>query len=177
MSPVYAPALCSLMSCAPRRILESRRSLETSHNAVNGGQTTMSTSFMFASSFFRSPTRTSASVTVLFIFQFPAIISLRSLFISEIRFFRLKCLTEPLQEIFSRRDAKSVKHRALSFRPKGEIFLRSLTFVRMTGQGTVTWRALRPFDIAQGMLFCKPIFNREFQICLASFWPADSAAG
>src|SRR5690242_19109051 len=68
------------MFCAPRRKFESRMDLETSLSAVKGGQTTMSTSFMFASSILRSPTRSRASATVLFIFQFPAIMSLRDLF-------------------------------------------------------------------------------------------------
>src|SRR6185312_9948525 len=61
--------------------LVSRMALETSLNAVKGGQTTMSTSFTLAVSIFKSFTRSSASATVLFIFQFPAIISFRSLFI------------------------------------------------------------------------------------------------
>src|SRR5438067_10762730 len=40
----------------------------------------MSTSFIVANSVFKSRTRSSASATVLFIFQFPAIISFRSFF-------------------------------------------------------------------------------------------------
>src|ERR1051326_5153634 len=55
--------------------------LETSLNAVNGGQITMSTSFTFASSILSPRTRSSDSATVLFIFQFPAMINFRSLFI------------------------------------------------------------------------------------------------
>ena len=54
ISPVYAPTLCSLMFCAPRRMFESRMALETSLSAVNGGQTTMSTSLIFVSSILRS---------------------------------------------------------------------------------------------------------------------------
>ena len=77
--------LCSLMFCAPRWMLEPGTTLATSLNAVNGGQTTMSTSFTVASSSFKSRTRSSASATVLFIFQFPAIISFRSFFISNSR--------------------------------------------------------------------------------------------
>src|SRR5213596_3031582 len=53
--------------------------LDTSLNAVNGGQMTISTSLMFASSRLRPFTRSSASATVLFIFQFPATINLRAL--------------------------------------------------------------------------------------------------
>src|SRR2546423_3476691 len=67
------------MFCAPRRMLESSTALETSDSAVKGGQTTMSTSLMLARARFRSPTRSRASATVLFIFQFPAMIILRSL--------------------------------------------------------------------------------------------------
>src|SRR5438067_1121175 len=72
ISPVKAPTLFGLMSCAPSRILESRIAFETSLSAVNGGQTTMSASLMFANSSLRLRTRSSASATVLFIFQFPA---------------------------------------------------------------------------------------------------------
>ena len=78
ISPVYAPKLCSLMFCAPSRMLESEIALDTSPSAVNGGHTTMSTSLMFAVSSFKSRTRLSASATVLFIFQLPAMISFRS---------------------------------------------------------------------------------------------------
>src|SRR5437773_2160036 len=67
------------MFWAPSRIFESSTALETSDSAVNGGQITMSTSLMLARARFRSPTRSSASATVLFIFQFPAMIILRSL--------------------------------------------------------------------------------------------------
>src|SRR6266568_100494 len=69
------------MFCAPRRRLESRMALETPPSAVNGGQTTMSTSLTLANSILRSLIKSSASATVLFIFQLPATISLRSLFI------------------------------------------------------------------------------------------------
>src|SRR4051794_34277594 len=55
---------------------------ETSLKAVNGGQTTMSTSLMLASSSFSPRTRSRPSATVLFIFQFPAIINFRSFFIT-----------------------------------------------------------------------------------------------
>src|SRR6266567_9109406 len=67
------------MFCAPSRILVLITALETSDSAVNGGQTTISTSLMFASSRLRPFTRSSASATVLFIFQFPATINLRAL--------------------------------------------------------------------------------------------------
>src|ERR1017187_4615312 len=79
-SPVNAPKLFSLMFCAASRRLESRIALETSLNAVNGGATTMSTSFTPVRSRLRSPTSVSASATVLFIFQLPAIINFLSLF-------------------------------------------------------------------------------------------------
>jgi hypothetical protein len=65
--------------------LVSRIALDTDSSAVNGGHTTMSTSFTFTSSIFRSLTNASASATVLFIFQLPAIISFRSLFIGGIK--------------------------------------------------------------------------------------------
>src|SRR5258705_9571541 len=60
-------------------MLESRMAFETALKAVNGGHTTISTSLIFASSRLRSATRSSASATVLFIFQLPAMISLRCL--------------------------------------------------------------------------------------------------
>src|SRR6185312_17380709 len=67
------------MFCAPRRMLVSRIAFETSESAVNGGQTTMSTSFTLTSSRLMPPTRSSASATVLFIFQLPAMINFRPL--------------------------------------------------------------------------------------------------
>src|ERR1041385_8477085 len=86
ISPVNAPTLCSLMFCAPRRMfLESRMALDTDSSAVKGGQTTMSTSFTLLRSRLRSSTSDTASATVLFIFQLPAMISLRSLFMDERR--------------------------------------------------------------------------------------------
>ena len=54
---------------------------DTAASAVYGGATTMSTSRTEASSRLRSLTRVSDSATVLFIFQLPAMINLRSLFI------------------------------------------------------------------------------------------------
>ena len=51
------------------------------------------------------------------------------------RFLSFKCSTERVQESLSRQDAKSAKGRALSFRPKGEIFLRSLAFARDNRRG------------------------------------------
>src|SRR6185503_19467090 len=53
--------------------------LETSPKAVKGGQTTMSSSLTLPRSRLMPFTKSSASATVLFIFQFPAMISLRSL--------------------------------------------------------------------------------------------------
>src|SRR5204862_6295203 len=66
------------MFWAPRRILEFRTAFETSPKAVNGGYTTMSTSFTYVSSRLQPFTRSRASATVLFIFQLPAMISFRS---------------------------------------------------------------------------------------------------
>src|SRR5436309_15010221 len=68
---VWAPSLMLVLSTA----------LDTSLSAVNGGQTTISTSLIVASSRLRSWTRSSASATVLFIFQLPAMINLRFFFI------------------------------------------------------------------------------------------------
>src|ERR1017187_6275304 len=69
------------MFCAPSRRVESRMTFDTDSSAVNGGQMTMSTSLLLANSSLRLPTNASASAAVLFIFQLPAIINLRSLFI------------------------------------------------------------------------------------------------
>src|SRR5437867_658139 len=71
------------MFCAPSRMLVLSTALETSLSAVNGGQTTISTSLMLTSSRLRPVTRSSASATVLFIFQLPAMISLRDLSTSQ----------------------------------------------------------------------------------------------
>src|SRR6266550_5802740 len=69
------------MFCAPRRRFESRTAFDTDSSAVNGGQTTMSTSFTLARSIFKSLTNANPSATVLFIFQLPAMINFRFLFI------------------------------------------------------------------------------------------------
>src|SRR5579885_462382 len=91
ISPVNAPKLFSLTFCAPSRMfLVARIALDTDSRAVNGGQTTMSTSFTWPTSSVRSLIKVSASATVLFIFQLPAMINLRSLFISK------KCNSESL---------------------------------------------------------------------------------
>src|SRR5712692_1968898 len=60
---------------------------------------------------------------------------------------------------------------ALSFRPKGEIFLRSLAFARDDGPRPVTWRAC---VLARGIFFrfCEPNPNEKFQISLARFYEA-----
>src|SRR6266478_1262488 len=63
---------------------ESRIARDTSDKAVNGGQTTISTSLTLANSIFRARTKSTPSATVLFIFQFPAIINLRSLFMIDL---------------------------------------------------------------------------------------------
>ena len=73
--------------------------------------------------------------------------------INAYRFFRLKCLTEPLQEIFSRQDAKSA---TCHFDRREKSFSDPSHSFGMTGQGTVTWRALRPFGFAQDMLWGSP---------------------
>src|SRR5580658_5162892 len=78
------------MFCAPRRRFESRTALETSLSAVNGGQTTISTSRTLASSIFNPLTSASASAAVLFIFQLPAMISFRSLFMEMLKSLRGK---------------------------------------------------------------------------------------
>ena len=73
--------LCSLMFCAPRAMLRVERiAFDTSESAVKAGQTTMSTSLTEERSRVRPFKRSSASATVLFIFQLPAMMSLRALF-------------------------------------------------------------------------------------------------
>ena len=62
-------------------MLVSSTALETSLSAVKGGQTTTSMSLTLASSILSPLTKASASATVLFIFQLPAIINFRSFFI------------------------------------------------------------------------------------------------
>ena len=66
-----------------------------------------------------------------------------------LRFFLLKCLTESLQEMFSRQDAKSAKKKYLPVSPSLACFasLRESCLFR----------------------FCKLILNREFQICLTRY--------
>src|SRR5690606_3209696 len=59
-----------------RRTLELSRASDTAASAVNGGQTTMSSSLTVATSRLIASTRPSASAAVLFIFQLPAMISL-----------------------------------------------------------------------------------------------------
>src|ERR1035437_2393020 len=81
ISPVNAPKFCPLIFCAPSRRFESRMTFDTDSSAVNGGQMTMSTSLILANFSLRLLTNASASAAVLFIFQLPAIINLRSLFI------------------------------------------------------------------------------------------------
>ena len=51
-----------------------------------------------------------------------------------------------------RRGAKTLSSDLLSFRPQGEIFLRSLAFPRDDGHRPVTFAPWRPFDFAQDML-------------------------
>jgi NitT/TauT family transport system substrate-binding protein len=66
-----------------------------------------------------------------------------------LRFFLLKCLTESLQEMFSRQGAKSAKKKYFPVSPNLACFasLRESCLFR----------------------FCKLIFNREFQICLTRY--------
>ena len=73
---------------------------------------------------------------------------------SAARFFRLRCLIQSLQEIFSRQDAKSAKKKYFPASPNLACFA-----------------SLRESSLFR---FCKPIFNREFQICLARFSPAGN---
>src|ERR1051326_3168964 len=77
------------MFCAPSRRFVFRMARDTSDKAVYGGQITMSTSLMLASSRLSPPTRSSASATVLFIFQLPAKINLRVLSTSQFSNFQL----------------------------------------------------------------------------------------
>jgi hypothetical protein len=71
----------------------------------------------------------------------------------------MKCSTEPLQETFSRQGAKSAKKIIFQFSELGVPF------------GFCSGHALRPFDVAQGMLCARhlfsdaawPMFYREFQ--------------
>src|SRR5436190_24330826 len=100
------------MFCAPRRIVLSRMALETSLNAVNGGQITMSTSLMLANSIFSPRTRSSDSATVLFIFQLPAMISFRSLFISVISMLQSggNALAAVRQDLFVRQSRDAGQH-------------------------------------------------------------------
>src|SRR5262249_47365650 len=100
------------MFCAPRRMLEPRTALATSLNAVNGGQTAMSTAIIFASSIFKSCTKVSASATVLFIFQFPAMISRRSVFISTPYCHHQKLTDHPQKSV--RLDFRCSLHRGLA---------------------------------------------------------------
>src|ERR1043165_129361 len=97
ISPVNAPKLCSLMFCAPRRRFESRTAFDTDSSAVNGGQTTMSTSFTLARSIFKSLTKAKPSATVLFIFQLPATINFRFLF--------MRCFPRPSSGPGSRKNS------------------------------------------------------------------------
>src|SRR5947207_4427807 len=76
------------MFWAPSRMFVLSTALDTSLRAVNGGQMTISTSLMLTSSRLRPATRSSASATVLFIFQLPAMINLRAL--STVSSFRFK---------------------------------------------------------------------------------------
>jgi hypothetical protein len=62
-----------------------------------------------------------------------------------------------------RGQAKHVKKDpAVSFRPKGEIFLRSLAFARDDGLSPSPWRPLRPFGVAQGMLCASHVLKIRF---------------
>src|SRR5262245_52975412 len=73
------------MFCAPSLMFESSVAFETDSSAVNGGQMTTSTSFTPPRSSLRLFTSASDSATVLFIFQLPAMMSLRALFISNLQ--------------------------------------------------------------------------------------------
>src|SRR5687767_7257597 len=90
------------MFWAPSLMLDRRMALETSPNAVNGGQTTMSTSLTLVSSRWQPLTRSTASATVLFIFQLPAMINFRSFCMSFIRKRRHTGQHFPLQKFQAR---------------------------------------------------------------------------
>jgi len=66
--------------------------------------------------------------------------------------------------MFSRQDPKHAKKEPLSFRPKGEILLRSLAFARDDGPRPVT---LAPFASLRETRFSDLFFIRTFQISLA----------
>ena len=72
-----------------------------------------------------------------------------------LRFFLLKCLTESLQEMFSRQDAKSAK----KYFP--------------VSPNLACFASLRESCLFR---FCKLIFNREFQICLIRYLRRISVA-
>src|SRR3990167_7742160 len=67
-----------------------------------------------------------------------------------------------------RKDAKFGKKDSLSFRPKGEIFLRSLAFARDDGPRPVTLASFAFF--ARETSFSCLLVVGKIQICLASFW-------
>src|SRR3990172_9006276 len=73
--------------------------------------------------------------------------------------------------MFSRQDPKHAKKEPLSFRPKGEILLRSLAFARDDGPRPVT---LAPFASLRETRFSDLFFVRTFQISLASFYPIST---
>ncbi len=80
-SPVNAPSRSQCMSCAATPTLLLRAASATAWIAVNGGPTTISTSAMSLTTARSSLTNTTASWTVLNIFQLPAIRGVR-MFIS-----------------------------------------------------------------------------------------------
>ena len=77
ISPVNAPLASKCMFWAPSFRVEPSRALATLSRAVNGGQTTTSTSVCLPMRLTVSWTSATASAAVLFIFQLPAMSFLR----------------------------------------------------------------------------------------------------
>ena len=73
ISPVNAPLSSGCMFCAPSFTTVPSSTRLTPSRAVNGGQTTTSTSFRLPTIPTMSRTRAAASAVVLFIFQLPTI--------------------------------------------------------------------------------------------------------
>src|SRR5687767_6970742 len=75
------------MFCAPRPISVPASIVDKAGNAINGGQRTFSTFLISRNCMLIFETRSWASATVLFIFQFPATTGIRLIFMaSSLRF-------------------------------------------------------------------------------------------
>src|SRR5688572_30126184 len=87
ISPVNAPFSSQCMFCAPRPISVPASIADNAGNAMNGGQRIFSTFLMSRNCVLIFETRSPASATVLFIFQFPATTGIRFIFMaSSLRF-------------------------------------------------------------------------------------------